>query len=58
VTEYKGKKGNEYTPAESHIHGEGIRNSKGNPPPCGGFIFLGLLLELKIISIDDITNMV
>jgi len=25
-------------------------------PPCGGFIFLGLLLEKDIIGIDDIRN--
>ncbi|HMK50115.1 MAG TPA: hypothetical protein VK435_08680 [Thermodesulfovibrionales bacterium] len=37
--------------------GEGMRHSEANPPPCGGFIFLGLLLEAGIISIDDITNM-
>lgn len=29
-----------------------------NPPPCGGFIFLGILLEEGLISIDDIANMV
>ena len=58
VTEYRGKKGTEYTAPGSNIHEEGIGNCKGNPPPCGGFIFLGLLLELKIICIDDIINMV
>jgi len=36
----------------------GIHTDKENPPPCGGFIFLGLLIEGKIVSIDDITNMV
>jgi len=25
-------------------------------PPCGGFIFLGHLLEKNIIGIDDIRN--
>ncbi len=56
--EYRGQKYNEDARSESHTYEEGIRNCKGTPPPCGGFIFLGLLLELKIISIDDITNMV
>jgi|WetSurMetagenome_2_1015567.scaffolds.fasta_scaffold296975_1 hypothetical protein len=36
----------------------GIHSDKEDPPPCGGFIFLGLLLEGRIVSIDDITNMV
>jgi hypothetical protein len=28
------------------------------PPPCGGFVLLGHLLEKGILSIDDIRNMV
>jgi hypothetical protein len=31
---------------------EGLSES----PPCGGFVFLGLLLEKNIIGIDDIKN--
>ena len=58
VMEYRRQEYSADTRSESHVQEERIRNCKENPPPCGGFIFLGLLLELKIISIDDITNMV
>ena len=58
VMECRSKKRNKDTLPESHIHEEGILKNKEDPPPCGGFIFLGLLLEGDIISIDDITNMV
>ena len=29
---------------------------EGDASPCGGFIFLGLLLDSGIISIDDVRN--
>ncbi len=32
------------------------RGKVKRPPPCGGFILLGHLLEEKIITIDDIKN--
>lgn len=34
------------------------RNARESPPPCGGFILLGLLLEKHIVSIDDIKNII
>lgn len=37
---------------------KGVRDEKKHPPPCGGFILLGHLLEKNIISIDDIRNII
>jgi hypothetical protein len=34
----------------------GMRNKVAFPPPCGGFMLLGYLLETSVISIDDINN--
>ena len=37
---------------------EGFSDNEEHPPPCGGFILLGHLLEKNIISIDDIKNII
>ena len=34
----------------------GVRTKGAYPPPCGGFMLLGYLLETSVISIDDINN--
>ena len=31
---------------------------EGNPAPCGGFIFLGLLIDRKVIDINDISQVI
>ena len=37
---------------------EGLSDTEEHPPPCGGFILLGHLLEKNIINIDDIKNLI
>ena len=37
---------------------EGLSDKEKYPPPCGGLILLGHLLEKNIISIDDIKNII
>ena len=37
---------------------KGLSDNEMHPPPCGGLILLGHLLEKNIINIDDIKNLI